>query len=114
MAKLTFLIVLASCLAVTAFSLEKPAAKSARFSNALRPLKKSSSFNEKPLPYSFALSSEGAASTGEVVASSSGSNTNKSFIDAIWNDNTKLVVYLAVWYLGNIYCESNYLIQLKR
>jgi len=27
----------------------------------------------------------------------------KSFIDTIWNDNTKLTVYLAVWYLGNIY-----------
>jgi len=27
----------------------------------------------------------------------------KSFMDGIWNDNTKLTVYLAVWYLGNIY-----------
>ena len=27
----------------------------------------------------------------------------KSFMDSIWNDNTKLTVYLAVWYLGNIY-----------
>ena len=26
-----------------------------------------------------------------------------SFIDKIWNDSTKLTVYLAVWYLGNIY-----------
>jgi len=28
---------------------------------------------------------------------------SKSFIDLIWNDNTKLLTYLAVWYLGNIY-----------
>lgn len=27
----------------------------------------------------------------------------KSFIDLIWNDGTKLTIYLAVWYLGNIY-----------
>ena len=28
---------------------------------------------------------------------------SKSFVDVIWNENTKLSVYLAVWYLGNIY-----------
>jgi len=27
----------------------------------------------------------------------------KSFVDLIWNDGTKLTIYLAVWYLGNIY-----------
>lgn len=27
----------------------------------------------------------------------------KSLIDHIWNDGTKLSIYLAVWYLGNIY-----------
>lgn len=27
----------------------------------------------------------------------------KSFVDLIWNDGTKLSIYLAVWYLGNIY-----------
>jgi len=27
----------------------------------------------------------------------------KSFIDSIWNENTKLSAYLAIWYLGNIY-----------
>lgn len=26
-----------------------------------------------------------------------------SFIDSIWNENTKLTAYLAIWYLGNIY-----------
>jgi hypothetical protein len=28
-----------------------------------------------------------------------------SFISKIWNENTKLGFYLAVWYLGNIYCK---------
>jgi len=27
----------------------------------------------------------------------------KSFIDKIWNDQTQLLTYLAVWYMGNIY-----------
>jgi solute carrier family 35 protein E1 len=27
----------------------------------------------------------------------------KSFIDKIWNDQTQLMTYLAVWYMGNIY-----------
>jgi len=29
-----------------------------------------------------------------------------SFIDKIWNSQTKLTIYLGIWYLGNIYCES--------
>ena len=29
----------------------------------------------------------------------------KSFIDKIWNDQTQLMTYLAVWYMGNIYCK---------
>ena len=28
------------------------------------------------------------------------------FFDLIWNENTKLIVYLAIWYVGNIYCKS--------
>jgi len=37
----------------------------------------------------------------EVVAASP--PAQKSFVDYIWNDGTKLTIYLAVWYLGNIY-----------
>lgn len=36
----------------------------------------------------------------EVVAASTKS---KSLIDMVWNEDTKLAFYLAVWYLGNIY-----------
>ena len=28
-----------------------------------------------------------------------------SFIDKVWNSQTKLTIYLAIWYLGNIYCK---------
>ena len=43
-------------------------------------------------------------STGEgiVAADAIPSPKKKSFIDSIWNENTKLTAYLAVWYLGNI------------
>ncbi len=32
------------------------------------------------------------------------SEKKKGFLDNIWNDNTKIVAYLTVWYLGNIFC----------
>eukprot|EP01031_Cornospumella_fuschlensis_P044523 gene44523-54451_t len=103
MAKLTNLLIVLACgLAVTAFSLEKPA-RTSRFtpSTAIRPSKNTGSFAEKTAPFSFALSSEGSRS--EVVAASSSSSSSGGLLGAIWNDNTKLFVYLAVWYLGNIY-----------
>lgn len=28
-----------------------------------------------------------------------------SLLDSVWNENTKLVAYLGVWYMGNIYCK---------
>jgi hypothetical protein len=37
----------------------------------------------------------------EVVAKAA--TQSKSLLDKIWNEDTKLVFYLAVWYLGNIY-----------
>jgi solute carrier family 35 protein E1 len=42
--------------------------------------------------------------SGDVVAAAKKAEPAKaSFIDSIWNENTKLTAYLAVWYLGNIY-----------
>lgn len=29
-----------------------------------------------------------------------------SLLDKVWNKNTKLTIYLSIWYLGNIYCTS--------
>eukprot|EP00981_Chlorochromonas_danica_P007506 scaffold1767_cov178-Ochromonas_danica.AAC.11 len=115
MVKLTHIIlILASAVAANAFSLEKPMSNG-RYQNALRPLTKSSPISqhtENVMPYyrSMPLSSHQAdgALGGEMVAAASSSSSvstpeKKSFLSAIWNDNTKLVVYLAVWYLGNIY-----------
>jgi len=38
-----------------------------------------------------------------VVAAPPAPAAKNSMIDVIWNDSTKLVTYLGVWYLGNIY-----------
>ncbi|RYG70026.1 hypothetical protein EON64_01255 [archaeon] len=103
MTKLTNLILILACgLAAAAFSLEKPV-RSSRFSTsiAIRQSKNGRNFAEKTFPFSFALSSEGARS--EVVATSTSSSNSGSVLGTIWNENTKLFVYLAVWYLGNIY-----------
>lgn len=50
---------------------------------------------------SFTSLSSGKLNGVSVVAQSE----SISFIDKVWNDDTKLATYLAVWYLGNIYCE---------
>jgi hypothetical protein len=51
------------------------------------------------LPNFVSISSGGSKAVSVVAQSNSG-----TFIDKIWNDDTKLATYLAVWYLGNIYC----------
>jgi hypothetical protein len=47
--------------------------------------------------YLFLTTSSPAA---EVVAAKPVVAAPKSFIDKIWNEDTKLTAYLAVWYLG--------------
>jgi solute carrier family 35 protein E1 len=44
----------------------------------------------------------GEGSENEIVAKAV-TTPEPSFIDKIWNENTKLLAYLSVWYLGNIY-----------
>lgn len=56
-------------------------------------------------------SSSFALRTAEV--SIQAAESKKSPLDLIWNESTKLWIYLGVWYLGNIYCEwKQQLIQL--
>jgi len=96
------LLLLTSCLAATAFSLERPtnSIKNSRLQTAsAAPLKRSAaaaSFQHS-LP-TFLKTSESPADS--VVAAEP---AKASFLSTIWNDNTKLLAYLAVWYLGNIY-----------
>jgi len=102
--KLTnLIIVLASGLAVTAFSLERRVGNAqVTRANKLPNLKKSSqsTLKEARVP-TYLLSTEG---TSDVVAAATATTEKKSsFLDLIWNDNTKLTFYLLVWYLGNIY-----------
>ena len=98
------LLLLTSCLAATAFSLERPtnSIKNSRLQTAsAAPLKRSAaaaSFQHS-LP-TFLKTSESPADS--VVAAEP---AKASFLSTIWNENTKLLAYLAVWYLGNIYCK---------
>jgi solute carrier family 35 protein E1 len=87
------LLLLTSCLAVTAFSLQTKSrtvggVKSMR-TNAMM-MKSTTALSAAEIP----------AGDISVVASEP---AKKSFIDGIWNENTKLFAYLALWYGGNIY-----------
>lgn len=108
------IIVLASGLAVTAFSLERRINNGhvAR-TNSLPSLKKSSTRLTKESRISTQLlsASEGSSELIAAASASSSATTDKSgggsggLFGAIWNENTKLSFYLIVWYLGNVYCK---------
>jgi len=52
-------------------------------------------------PSTSALSaSEGSLSTD------TSNEAKKTFTDTIWNEKTKIIFYLTVWYMGNIYCKQ--------
>lgn len=103
MVKLLHIVTLTSVLAATAFSLER-----ARIStnNKITALKHQNNNNiiikNNYNRLTTALSSEGTEASGEIVAEAA-TEEKSGFLSTIWNENTKLMVYLAVWYLGNIY-----------
>lgn len=100
MVKLTNFIILASGLAATAFSLERPVQRISGSS------KIGASFTKSPLTHSapsYLKSSEDASSAEVVAAAKTTTPVPTSFIDKIWNKDTQLLTYMAVWYLGNIY-----------
>lgn len=98
------ILVLASVLAATAFSLEKP-----RTINHARLSTKSfrESQNEKTLmrqpESSTALFTVAAVPAEQSKSDKVDAEKKGGFLSSIWNDNTKLAVYLVVWYLGNVY-----------
>ena len=98
MVKLTNILLLGFGLAATAFSLEKTSQRFAPQSKMA--ISKQNQLPVHSAPTFLKTTSEPAA---EIVAAEA---KKSSFIDLIWNENTKLTIYLAVWYLGNIYCKS--------
>lgn len=101
MVKLTNVIVLASGLCATAFSLERPRINSnAKITTSIRQA------TSAPIAHSSSTFLKSAEDSAEIVAKAQSvpvpAETKKSFVDLIWNENTKLSIYLAVWYLGNI------------
>lgn len=101
------LILLTSCLAATAFSLERPVGNRILASSQQSKLgNMRSSVQSKSVGHNvptFLKTAEAASASGEssVIASEPAKATG--LVSLIWNEQTKLFFYLAVWYLGNIY-----------
>jgi len=97
------LLLLTSCLAATAFSLERPvnnrlaASQSATSKIAFQ--RASTVAVQHNLP-TFLKTSESPADS---VVAAEPAKKSGGLLALLWNDNTKLLTYLAVWYLGNIY-----------
>lgn len=62
---------------------------------------------QKPASLQVAKSSMMALKQSE-SATIVAAETKTSLLDKVWNKNTKLTIYLAIWYLGNIYCTSSF------
>lgn len=94
-----FLVVAALCLAsVNAFQL-RPAARVQLAQQTQSRLV----MLQKPVGLQVAKASMTALKQTETDTTIVASDNN-SFISKIWNEKTKLVIYLGIWYLGNIYC----------
>ncbi len=125
MSRVFIFVLLASGLAVTALSLERRRVShhplSQSFSRAKRTIydnlatswKNKLSFSDVPSDQdgeSRPLKDGTVSSTMlSMVASSQeqdhSTHRKHSVKNILWNNNTKLVFYLTVWYLGNIYCK---------
>lgn len=109
MVKLTHFLVLASGLAVTAFSLERTSFSRINGNSKLATGHSTLRRELLTQPSSTRLYAEDAepgsaspaSSAAEVVAAEP--EKKGGLMSMIWNEGTKLTIYLAVWYLGNIY-----------
>ncbi len=100
--KFTVVAILACAMASSAFSLEKTSSRqmrtASRFPQALQ-RSTSSSFKLSSAPADI-----GEGGESEIVAAAAKTAAAApSLIDKLWNPNTQLAAYMAVWYLGNIY-----------
>jgi hypothetical protein len=104
MVKLLSLLVLAS--AATALSLERSTHSigtqkhSIAGKTSMRKTARARALHSAP---TFLSSEDADASESAEVVAAAVVAAPVSFVDKIWNEQTKLSAYLAVWYLGNIY-----------
>lgn len=99
MVRLTKILILASGLAATAFSLER-----ARISSPVNAKITTLPSKAKATVQHSAPSFLAAAAGGSThVVAAAAPEENKGFLSLIWNESTKLAIYLAIWYSGNIY-----------
>lgn len=98
MVKLINILVLASGICATAFSLERARLNSnAKVSS--NTIRKSATPQVHGTSTLLKSADSSSASSSDIVAKAKAPAT---FIDSIWNENTKLSFYLLVWYAGNI------------
>lgn len=102
MVNLTKIIVLASGLAATAFSLERSRINSPVNLHLTKLSASSKPEVQHTSPLFLSAGSTNASPNANLVASSI-EPQNNGVLSLIWNDSTKLAFYLAVWYCGNIY-----------
>ena len=98
MVKLINILVLASGICATAFSLERARLNSnAKVSS--NTIRKSAAPQVHGTSTLLKSAESSSGSSSDIVAKAKAPAT---FIDTIWNENTKLSFYLLVWYAGNI------------
>mmetsp|Transcript_15686 Transcript_15686/g.15821 ORF Transcript_15686/g.15821 Transcript_15686/m.15821 type:complete len:392 (+) Transcript_15686:62-1237(+) len=97
MSRLTSLCVLAFCGFVTAFSLQRPTNQNLNAHKISKAAK-----HPLNLQHSNPTFLKAEESAENVVASTTAAES-KGPLSAIWNKDTKIFFYLAVWYIGNIY-----------
>ena len=105
MVKLTKFLILAGGLAATAFSLER-ARISSPVNAKISAIRKSSSTPvvQQQSTTCLLAALEASANSANVVAIAPAAPApEKTLLSTIWNEQTKLAVYLAIWYSGNIY-----------
>jgi solute carrier family 35 protein E1 len=98
MVKLSNVLIVSCACAATAFSLER-----ARVGSRAQIASISKSSNPAFARATTFLQSSEEPAPAEVVAAVPAPAAAVSLKDKIWNEQTKLSAYLAVWYLGNIY-----------
>lgn len=107
MVHLTKLLILASGLAVSGFTINgAPAMSAVRPKlNSVRSVSKPAAL-EHNAPTFLAASATPIAITSDNVSYSTSTTSkpeSKSLFSSIWNEQTKLAFYLATWYIGNTY-----------
>ena len=101
MARLVSFILLASCLAATAFS-QPSGSRLTATRTKLSPLKRSAVL---PQSSTFGLKATAELTVDAIATESSTQQQKKHEVAAGSAENVKMAIYLGVWYVGNVLCK---------